>query len=283
MKSRILLLLLLTTLTAAAKTRIGLPASHDAGLSGHATLYPVLPDDSLSGKSAVIICPGGSYHHLGMPHEGFRTAEWFRQHGVAAFVLRYRVSQNGHHHPCMLEDFQQALRYIRSHADAYGIDANRVGAIGFSAGGHLVLMGGALHHESLIGQPPADSLSLRPDWVAAIYPVVSMQDSIAHRKSRRNLLGHRPEPQLRERLSMELALPDDMPPVYLQASADDPVVDYRNSVVMDKALTDKHIAHQFASYPTGGHGYGMKDTPFTRSTAWPDRMWSWLKEIGMVR
>jgi|GEM_PF-237066 len=254
---------------------------------------------------AVIICPGGSYHHLGMPREGFATARWFSSHGFQAFVLRYRVAYNCHHYPDQLEDLQMALVYIREHAEEYGIDKNKIGAIGFSAGGHLVTMAGefASTHDELSKLGIKTSESLRPDFVMPIYPVVSMQDDISHRWSRRSLLGHQwSEPNatkgwrpwnfwghsyskaLKDEFSMELNVPDNMPPTFILACEDDPVVIYENSVRLEKALADKNIPHLFVTYPKGGHGFGMKETSaIMKETHWNDRdLLPWLKEIGIL-
>lgn len=232
---------------------------------------------------AVIICPGGSYHHLGIPHEGIKTAKWFNSKDIAAFVLRYRVAMSGHHHPAMIEDFQRAMQLVRENADIYYINPNKIGAIGFSAGGHLVLMGGAFSNNNYLQKLGIQTaVSLRPNWIAPIYPVVSMQDSIAHEWSRKSLLGKNPTQQQKDDFSMEINIPADMPPVFLQASKDDPVVDCRNSIYLDQTLTNHHINHKFLLFETGGHGYGMKETNFTTTTQWNELLYKWLQTIDMV-
>lgn len=270
-------------------------------------LYYVPAKDSLpEKKSAVIICPGGSYHHLGMPHEGFASARWFSSHGIEAFVLRYRVAYNCHHYPDQLEDLQMAIVYVREHAEEFGIDKNKVGAIGYSAGGHLVTMAGefASSHDELSKLGIKTSESLRPDFVMPIYPVVSMQDDIGHRWSRRSLLGHQwKEPNatkgwsplnfwghaysqsLKDEFSMELNVPDDMPPTFILACEDDPVVIYENSVRLEAALAAKNIPHLFVTYPKGGHGFGMKESSFIMEEShWNDeKLLPWLKEIEIVK
>lgn len=254
---------------------------------------------------AVIICPGGSYHHLGMPHEGFASARWFASHGFAAFVLRYRVAYNCHHYPDQLEDLQMAIVYIREHAAEFNIDKKKIGAIGYSAGGHLVTMAGefASTHNELLKLGIETSESVRPDFVMPVYPVVSMQDDIGHKWSRRSLLGHQwKEPNatkgwsllnfwghaysqnLKDEFSMELNVPDDMPPTFILACEDDPVVIYENSVRLEKALAAKSIPHLFVSYPKGGHGFGMKENSFImEETHWNDeKLLPWLKEIHVL-
>lgn len=246
-------------------------------------IYPA--SDNNNNGAAVIICPGGSYHHLGVPHEGVETAKWFNKHGVSAFVLCYRTAYNGAHHPAMIEDFQRCMQFVKENADNYGIDTTRVGTIGFSAGGHLAIMSGAFGNDNYLDNLGIETnIGLRPNWIAAIYPVVSMQDSIAHCKSRKNLIGkNNLTKENIDKFSMELQIPDDMPPIYVQASKDDEVVDYKNSVVLHKALTNKNINHKFVLFETGGHGYGMKECEFTKESKWQDILFQWLKNIDVIK
>ena len=141
--------------------------------------------------TAVIVCPGGSYHHLGLKSEGNTTATQFAENGVTAFVLKYRTAESLYHHPAMLQDIQRAIQLVRENAEEWNIDPNKVGVIVFSAGGHLVTMAGEFfetHNEIEKLGIPCD-VSLRPDFVIPVYPVVTMQDDIAHRWSRNSLLG----------------------------------------------------------------------------------------------
>lgn len=141
--------------------------------------------------TAVIVCPGGSYHHLGLKSEGNSTATWFSQNGVTAFVLKYRTAESLYHYPAMLQDIQRAIQLVRENADQWDIDPSKVGVIGFSAGGHLVTMAGEFWqtHDEIAKLGLDCKVSLRPDFVIPVYPVVSMQDDIAHRWSRNSLLG----------------------------------------------------------------------------------------------
>lgn len=236
-------------------------------------------------KAAVVICPGGSYHHLGLPHEGFASAKWFDSIGIVPFVLQYRVAYNCHHHPQMLEDVQMAIKYVRENSELYGIDPEKIGAIGYSAGGHLVTMAGVYggQRNELEKLGIQTEVPLRPNFVMPIYPVVSMQDDIAHKWSRKSLLGHRKyTQQLKDEYSMEMNIPDDMVPTYVLACRDDPVVLFENSVRLDRALTEKKIPHRFAVYEKGGHGFGMKDGWFMRETHWNEDLKKWLEEINVI-
>ncbi len=241
-----------------SKTRLWSKA--DGKGSNHAELWRFAPDSAQNGNSkAVIICPGGSYHHLGLKNEGVKAARWFCSKGYDAYVLRYRVAMNGFHHPAMLEDFERAVEMV---------NADSIGAIGFSAGGHLVLMAGAFL--------PKEK---RPAWVAAIYPVVSMQDSIAHPWSRKSLLGRHYTQEAKDKFSMELQIPDDMPPVYLQVSDDDHTVNPQNSIALSKVLEQKGVTYTFSHFNNGGHGYGFGNNAFNSTSHWYDTLYQWLQTV----
>jgi acetyl esterase/lipase len=212
-----------------------------------------------SNHKAAIVLPGGSYFWHDMDNEGFQVAHWLQSKGIAAFVLRYRTAYvpafvthfrllfRGNRYPDPQDDLRQALRYVRQHAQELGINADSVGVMGFSAGGHLAMS--------------AVELFPREEWpafVAAIYPVVSMSADCTHKRSRRGLLGdnHRHNARLQDSLSMERHVPKNCPPVFLVNCKDDPIVDYRNSVLLDSALTAQGVPHVYIQYSTGGHGFG---------------------------
>lgn len=235
-------------------------------------VHPVTAENT---GAAVIICPGGSYHHLGLYNEGYKSAEWFASKGVTAFTLRYRSAENSHHHPAMLQDLQRAIQLVRESAEQYGIDVNKVGVIGYSAGGHLVTMAGAFaeSHDELEKIGVHHEVSIRPDWCVPVYPVVSMNDELAHRWSRKSLLGKDQSQERKVEFSMELQIPDNMPPTYVVVCLDDPVVDYRNSYALHDALVAKEIPGGFAVYDWGKHGFGMLDNAFMKEFHWNERMW----------
>lgn len=254
------------------------------GMAGNpARLYVCLAPDSLNTGVSVLVCPGGSYAHtMGIPTEGFAVAEWLNSQGINAFVLKYRVGMQGFHYPAMMEDVQYAIRFVRQHAAAYHLNPDKLGTMGFSAGGHLVTMSGAFAGEnSLKPLGIADDCSLRPDFVVPVYPVVSMQDAIVHRRSRRNLLTRRYTEEQKTKFSMELSIPKDMPPVFLVTAKDDPKVDYRNSVYLDRSLTRAGVPHRFLLYETGGHGYGMSEKRAPEAGKWKYEFVGWLQSIGI--
>lgn len=232
---------------------------------------------------AVVVCPGGSYFWHDMEAEGKVVGEWLQQHGISGFVLRYRTAGfgayfthyrylfRGNRYPDALNDLRQAMVHIKKHANEYGINPDRIGAMGFSAGGHLVMSAGEL----LVGEN-------RPAFIASIYPVVTMVDKCVHKRSRRALLGdgRKNNRSLRDSLSLELHVPADCPPVFLVNCKDDPIVKYHNSELLDSALTAHHINHRYIQFQTGGHGFGAADYKGTEeSRQWKDEFLGWLKEL----
>ncbi len=243
------------------------------------TLIPYLADGD-SHSTAVIVCPGGSYCWHGMKAEGTEVARWLQTNGISAFVLKYRVQgllpyltharlfYRGHQYPDPLNDIKQAITYVREHADEYHVNPRQVGVMGFSAGGHLAMLS-------------AEQSDQRPDFIAAIYPVVSMSHPDCHKRSRRALLGEygKLNRKMRDSLSVEKHIPQDCPPVFLVACEDDPIVKYHNSEMLDSALTARSISHRFVHYKTGGHGFGASDSKGTAECrAWKEEFLKFLKQ-----
>src|SRR6185437_10750072 len=166
-------------------------------------------------RTAVIVAPGGAYAHLASNHEGRQVANWLNALGVTAFVLKYRLGPK-YHHPIELEDAQRAIRLVRSRAEEFGIAPDRVGMMGFSAGGHLASTAGTHFDSGKSGaSDPIDRVSSRPDFLILGYPVITMQGPYAHNGSVRNLLGDNPDPKLLEELSNELHVTAQTPPTFL--------------------------------------------------------------------
>ena len=241
--------------------------------SERSSFYVYAPEKAIDTHAAVIICHGGSYHHRSMKTEGHDVAAWFTERGYHAFVLRYRVAMDGYHHPAMIQDFQRTIQMVRENAAAYDIDPDRVGAIGFSAGGHLVTMAGAFGNQNFLKELGIyPKVSLKPDFVIPVYPVVSMEKPYAHHWSQISLLGRSASDEVKHQFSMECQMTSEMPPVFLLACKDDNTVDYRNSVDLDQALTQAGVEHVFILRETGDHGFGM-------NYGWGDTLYSWLKKL----
>ena len=259
------------------------------------TLTPYLPTKENATGVAVIVCPGGSYSWHDMKTEGEGVAQWLQSNGIAAFVLKYRVQGifqfithsravfGGNKHPNMLEDIQRAICIVREHATEYGIDPNKVGAMGFSAGGHLVMSAAEFFHTDFLSAlGVSHTASLRPDFVVPVYPVVTMVEPYVHKRSRRALLGERGQRNktLQDSLSLEGHVPADCPAVFLVNCVDDPIVKHQNSELLDSALTAKSIDHVYLQYKTGGHGFGASQTKGTEEChAWKDAFLSWLSKL----
>ncbi len=251
------------------------------------------PEGSGGGSSAIIVCPGGSYCWHDYESEGTLVAEWLQSQGIAAFVLKYRVQgigpyifhtrliSRGHRHPDAISDLQRAIQLVRENAADFGINPHRVGAMGFSAGGHLVMSAASYAATDFLAPLGIEhSVSLRPDFVAPIYPVVTMHKPYVHKRSRRALLGeYRKRSQvMRDSMSLEMHIPADCPPVFLLNCVDDPIVKYQNSELLDSALTAAHIPHLYTQYRVGGHGFGGNPSKFSSETKhWLATFMEWLK------
>lgn len=235
------------------------------------------------GNAAVIVCPGGSYLWHDMGGEGKDVGEWLQRNGISAFVLRYRTAGvgafltpyryvfRGNRYPDALNDLLRAMQYVKAHSAELGIDASRVAAMGFSAGGHLVMSAAELL--------PREQ---RPWFVVPVYPVVTMTEACVHRRSRRALLGDSRlrSRQLRDLLSLERHVPADCPPVFLVNCKDDPVVDCRNSELLDSALTRQQVPHRYIQYQTGGHGFGASDHKGTAECRqWKEEFMAWFRRL----
>ncbi len=230
----------------------------------------------------VVVCPGGSYFWHDMEAEGTAVGQWLQQNGISAFVLRYRAAGfwaffshyrylfRGNRYPDALDDLHQAIQYIKVRAREYNINPDSIGAMGFSAGGHLVMSAAELLQ-------PVE----RPAFVVPVYPVVTMTEKCVHKRSRRALLGdgRKNNKMLRDSLSLERHVPDDCPPVFLVNCKDDPIVKYHNSELLDSALTAHHVPHRYIQYKTGGHGFGAsKHKGTAECRQWKEEFLKWIRK-----
>ena len=244
------------------------------------TLAVYLPVTRPNG-SGVIVCPGGGYGFLANDHEGAQVARWFGRRGVTAFVLHYRHAP-GYRHPIPLGDACRAMRLVRHRAAEWGVDGDRVGVMGFSAGGHLaatLATKGA--GDATAAADPIDRQDSRPAFCVLGYPVVSLGSAAAHVGSRANLLGEAPDPQLVQQLSAEQQVTPATPPTFLFHTGDDAGVPVENSVELYLALRRAGVPAELHVYAHGPHGVGLcLDDPVLGM--WPAQLEGWLRGLGVL-
>ena len=254
------------------------PGYYSLSFVSRPTLAIYLPPKEKATGAAVVICPGGGYAHLAMAHEGIEVAKKLNEMGVAAFVLKYRLPSdetmiNKEIGP--LQDAQQAIRLVRQHAGEWNVKTDRVGIMGFSAGGHLASTAGTHFAQAVIDNK--DNISLRPDFMILLYPVISFSDSIGHRGSRDNLLGQHPSPEKIKEYSNECQVTARTPPTFLVHAGDDHTVPVANSLHFYEALQHHDVPAEMHIYPMGGHGFGMNNS--ATKDAWMDRLKNWLEGL----
>lgn len=239
--------------------------------------------------AACVVCPGGGYGFLADDHEGKQVAEWLNLQGVTAFVLKYRIVAKDRPGPLMgapLGDAQRAIRLVRSKAKEYGIDANRVGIWGFSAGGHLASTA-ATHFDAGLKEGDAiDKTSCRPDFAVLAYPVISFDDAVTHKGSRNNLIGANPDAKLIELYSNEKQVTKDTPPTFIFHTSADTAVLPENAIRFYLACKAAKVPVEMHIYEKGKHGVGLgRDPKWTGGEksveTWPDRLADWMKSRGL--
>jgi acetyl esterase/lipase len=246
------------------------------------TLTLFLPDKRIANGTAVVICPGGGYWITSIVKEGFAVAKEFNKWGVAAFVLKYRVPNDSSmidRKIGPLQDAQRAIQLVRMHAKEWNVDPNKVGIMGFSAGGHLASTAATHFNHSYIEN--TNNINLRPDFSIFIYPVISFQDSIGHIGSRDQLIGKNPPKPLLDSFSNELQVSSQTPPTFLVHATDDDVVPVMNSIVFYEALLHYKILSEMHIYKAGGHGFGMHNP--TSNDAWMERCKNWMQGMNLLK
>jgi acetyl esterase/lipase len=245
-------------------------------------IYVYLPPANKANGAAVVICPGGGYGGLAMSYEGHDVARWLNTLGVAGIVLKYRHAPK-YRHPIPLEDAQRSLRFVRAHAKEWKLDPNRVGILGFSAGGHLASSAGT--HFDYGFKNPADAIdaeSCRPDFMILVYPVITMSDPYTHGGSRRNLLGSDADPKLVASMSNEKQVTAKTPPTFLAHTSEDNAVPPQNSVMFYEALIKNKIPAELHIYEKGRHGLGMNQEPKLPFSSWTTRCAAWMDGRGIL-
>jgi acetyl esterase/lipase len=235
------------------------------------TIY--LPPPGSAVGTGIVVCPGGGYAHLSLVNEGSKVAEWLNSLGVAAFVLKYRLGPK-FHHPSQLEDARQAIRMVRQQAADFGILPNRIGIMGFSAGGHLAAT--ASTHFDAATHPDT-----RPDFAILCYPVIAFGQPYTHKGSQEMLLGKDADPKLLEELSADKHVTADTPPTFLFHTNADTGVPAENSLVYYEALRKAGVPAEIHVYERGPHGVGLaQQDPVLGS--WPARLADWLRIHGWL-
>ncbi len=241
-----------------------------------------LPRGTPQAMTAVIICPGGSYTNLAMNHEGRQVANYLNSMGIAAFVLKYRLGPR-YHHPIELGDAQRAIRILRSHAAEWHIAPDRIGIMGFSAGGHLAASASTHFDSGNAGAADSvDRANSRPDFAVLAYPVISMTAPWTHAGSRKNLLGDQPDPEVAKNLSGELAVTAETPPAFIFQTNADTTVPAENAVYYYLALRKAGVAAELHVFESGPHGVGLAmDDPSL--SEWPKLLANWLRARGLLK
>ncbi|WP_128548612.1 alpha/beta hydrolase [Larkinella soli] len=242
------------------------------------TLEYYKPAGDKASGAAVVIVPGGGYGVIVYRGEGIEIAKALAEKGIAAFILKYRLPNDAimpDKKIGPLQDAQQAIRLVRENASRWGVDPNKIGIMGFSAGGHLA-SSAATHYDKAYGNNE-NGTSLRPDFQILIYPVISMKDSLAHGGSRTNLLGKNPTPQDKALFSNELQVRADTPPAYLTHAADDKVVDVDNSILYFEKLRKLKVPVEMHIYPKGDHGF------IFRHPGWMEPLFAWMRQNNWIK
>lgn len=244
------------------------------------TLEGYFPTKEKATGTAVIIFPGGAYTFLAYSEEGTVIAKAFAEKGVAAFVVKYRLPKK----ETMLDksfgplmDAQQAIKMVRSRAIEWNLNPKKTGVIGYSAGGHLASTLGTHFSKSYI--PNKENISLRPDFIILVYPVITMEDKLTHLGSKISLLGMEPSKEKTELFSNELQVTKETPPTYLTHCGDDQVVDVKNSIVFYQALQKNRVDAELHLFPKGNHGFTQR-LPVNQ---WLEPMLEFLKREGFYK
>ncbi|HEV2492294.1 MAG TPA: alpha/beta hydrolase [Terriglobia bacterium] len=259
----------------------GAPGAAGDAEEDRPSLIVYVPPQGKATGTGIVVCPGGGYAGLAMDYEGSQVAEWLNSLGIAAFVLKYRVGPR-YHHPAEMEDGQRAVRFVRFHANGYGIVPDHVGIWGFSAGGHLASTIGTHFDNGKPGGDAVDRVSCRPDFMVLAYPVISFTTPYAHKGSMRNLLGDKPDVQLVQSLSNELQVTRQTPPTFLFHTNADDAVPPENSVLFYMALRKNEVPAELHIFAAGRHGVGLAHN-HPELAIWSKLLVNWLRTQGFLK
>jgi acetyl esterase/lipase len=245
-----------------------------------AVFRPRLPNGA-----AVVIAPGGGYRWVVIDKEGYELGRWLSARGMTVFVLFYRLPGEGWQERAnvALADAQRAIRLVRHRSQDFGVDPGRVGAMGFSAGGHVCADLAARFAQPVYESvDAADRLSARPTIAAPIYPVISMNLPVAHAASRENLLGADPSPRVERLHSPQHNVPADAPPHFLVHAEDDASVRVENTLELRAALKGRNVPVETHLFAHGGHGFGLQKALGKPAGAWPELFINWAATNGLL-
>lgn len=245
------------------------------------TVWPAPPETNTG--AAVLVLLGGGYARQATLTLAGEVVDWFNSLGVNVFLLKYRLPQAPNvvvSYQAPIQDAQRAMRLIRSRAAEWGVDPSRIGAMGFSAGGHLAATLGTHQTDYAAPFDALDTLPFQPDFLILISPVITMGPQ-THQGSRQNLLGENPTPELVEAFSLEHQVTDQTPPAFLVHAADDPAVPPANSLEFARALTDHGVSASLHLFPFGQHSIGLKNNPGS-TASWTLICAQWLREMGFT-
>lgn len=261
----------------------GAPGAKGDAAADCPTLTIYLPEADKAVGTGVVIIPGGGYGGVAINHEGHDIAKWFNSMGIAGFIVDYRHRGKGYGHPAPLQDASRAVQTVRAKAAEFGVGPQRIGIIGFSAGGHLASTVGT---HVVPGKPDAEDpiarVSSRPDFMILCYPVIAFDEPYTHKGSQYNLLGKDASAELVQQFSSEKQVTADTPPTFLFQTDEDRVVPAENAVMFYLALRKAGVPAEFHSFRTGHHGLGLaKGTLGTE--LWPTACEAWLEGLGVLK
>jgi acetyl esterase/lipase len=260
----------------------GAPGAQGAEDRDKPALTIYMPPNTTGPMTAVIVAPGGGYGTLSMNLEGRAPANYFNTLGVAAFVLRYRLGPQ-YHHPIELGDAQRAVRMVRARAAEWHIASDRIGFMGFSAGGHLAsTVSTHFDNGNANAADPIDRVSSRPDFAILGYPVISLTEPWTHQGSKRNLLGEAPDPALARSLSTDTRVTASTPPTFIYQTDADTSVPAENAVSYYLALRKAGVPGELHIFKDGRHGTGLGMT-YPALSEWPKLLANWMRASGFLK
>ena len=243
------------------------------------SMTPFWPAPGTANGTGVVIFPGGGYVRLAINNEGYDMAKWFAAHGVAAFVVKYRMKEYGF--PANLNDALRAVRLVRSKAADWQLDAHKIGVIGFSAGGHMAASAATRYDYAPAKDDPLGAVSARPDFAILGYPVINMEGEDTHVGSRTALFGDHPNPQLLHENSLQNQIKADIPPVFMFHGIADQSVPVTNSLNFFAQVQKVNKQSELHIYESSIHGVGMVQGQGTISS-WSQALELWLRQRGLL-